>query len=186
MRKYSEDYETVTTVDDNGNEKTSVEYRGQYFEINTNEEDLQSFKRNALLLVVVITALQVANGFFNNPGMYRFYVALPYVFAYLPIFYLALGILRAPSEKRRYRRDEIGHSFGRIKTWSQVLLILLGINALGEMIYLLFFSDGNMINLELLYLALTAAAVAASFVIIRMQKQIEALPLVDKNQPKIN
>ena len=185
MRKYSEDYETVTTVDDNGKEKTSVEYRGPYFEININEEDLQSFKRNTLFLLVVITALQVFNGFLNNPGMYRFYVALPYVFAYLPIFYMALSILRLPGEKRRYRRDEIGQSFGRLKTWSYVLLVLLGITALGEVIYLLFFSDGKMINLEMLYLALTAAAVAASFVIIRMQTQIQVLPLVDKNLPKI-
>jgi len=175
MKRYADDYETVITTDDKGEEKKIVEYHGAYFEFALDEKGIAHFRRNSFLVLAAILGLHISGGFVDNRGMYQLYVALPYVLAFFPLLYMAAGILRLPKEKRMFRRDEIGLSFGRMKTSSIILLIFLGIGLLGEIAFLLFLSDGNQRMLEYLYLALEVFATAAVYFLIRMQRQIRVL-----------
>jgi hypothetical protein len=122
--------------------------------------------------------LHVGGGFVGNQGMYQFYVALPYVLAFLPLMYMAMSILRLPKEKRRYRRDEIGLSFDRMKTTSILLMILLVAGVLGEIAFLLFMSDGSQNMLEYFYLALETFAVVAVYFLTSLQRQIQVQPCI--------
>ena len=171
-KRYADDYETVITSDENGNEKKTAVYRGEYFEFSLDEEGIIRFKRNAILLLAAIVLLHVGGGFVNNQGMYHFYIALPYVTAFFPLLYLAVAVLRLPKEKRKYRRDEVGLSFDRMKASSYILMIFLGFGVLGEIAYLLFISvrDANM--LEYLYLTLLVITAAALYILITLQRQI--------------
>jgi hypothetical protein len=45
--------------------------------------------------------------------MYTFYVVLPYVISFLPMYYIGAGILHLPKEKRMYRRDEVGRAIAK-------------------------------------------------------------------------
>lgn len=182
MKRFADDYETVVTIDEEGNEKKSAVYCGDYYELALDEEEILKFRKRSLLLLVVITALQIGAGFINNPGMYQFYIALPYVIAYFPLIYMAAGILRLPKEKRKYRRDELGLSFDRIKTTSRAILIFLIIIVLGEIIFILFLSADSQNLLEYLYLALEIIAAAAVYFLIRLQKQIRILPCNEPSQ----
>jgi hypothetical protein len=80
--------------------------------------------------------------------------------------------LRLPKKKRKYRRDEIGLSFGRLKNACNILLIFLGIGILGEITFLLFFSTGDQRLMEYVYLALEAPAAMVVYLLIRLQRQI--------------
>ncbi|MFZ3070792.1 MAG: hypothetical protein WA110_06715 [Anaerolineaceae bacterium] len=179
-KRYADDYETVVTTDEKGREKKTAVYRGDYFELSLEEEGIVKFKRNCLQLLAVIVLLHVGGGFVGNRGMYQFYVALPYVFSFFPLTYLAEGILRLPKEKRKFRREEIGLSFDRMKTASTVLLIFLGVGVLGEIAFLLFSADGNEFVLEYRYLALEALAAAAVYFIIRLRKRIHVQTCSDQ------
>jgi hypothetical protein len=172
MKRYADDYETVITKDEKGNEKKIAVYHGDYFEFVLDEEGIVRFRRNCFLLLAVIVVLHISGGFVGNPGMYQFYVAFPYVLAFFPLLYIATGILRLPKEKRKYRRDEIGLSFNRMKTSSIILIILLGMGVLGELTFLLFFSIGIRSVLEYVYLVIEVFTVAAVYFIITLQRQI--------------
>ncbi len=172
MKRYADDYETVITKDEKGNEKKIAVYHGDYFEFVLDEEGIVRFRRNCFLLLAVIVVLHISGGFVGNPGMYQFYVAFPYVLAFFPLLYIATGILRLPKEKRKYRRDEIGLSFNRMKTSSIILIILLGMGVLGELAFLLFFSIGIRSVLEYVYLVIEVFTVAAVYFIITLQRQI--------------
>jgi hypothetical protein len=172
MKRYADDYETVITKDEKGNEKKIAVYHGDYFEFALDEEGIVRFRRNCFLLLAVIVVLHISGGFVGNPGMYQFYVAFPYVLAFFPLLYIATGILRLPKEKRKYRRDEIGLSFNRMKTSSIILIILLGMGVLGELTFLLFFSIGIRSVLEYVYLVIEVFTVAAVYFIITLQRQI--------------
>lgn len=172
MKRYTSDYETVVTKDEKGNEKENVVYRGKYFEIMLDEKGIVRFRRYCFLLLAAIVVLHIGGGFVANPGMYQFYVALPYVLAFFPLLYMATGIFRLPKEKRTYRRDEVELSFNRLKTSSIILAVLLGMGVLGELAFLLFFSAGIRIVLETAYLVIEVLAAAAVYFIITMQKQI--------------
>ena len=157
-KQFADDYETVITTDEKGNEKKSAVYRGEYFKLSLDEEGLGKFKRSAFLLLIAIVVFHVGGGFVNNRGMNQFYVALPYVSAFFPMVYLAMSLLRLPKAKPQYRRDEIGLSLGRMKTSSYILLIFLLLSVLGEIAYFLFFAQGDQNLLELLFLALAILA----------------------------
>lgn len=184
-KRYADDYETVITTDEKGNEKKTAVYRGEYFEISLDEAGLTNFKRKCLMLLATIILLHISGGFIDNQGMYQFYVALPYVTAFFPLLYLAVAILRLPNEKRNYRRDEVGFSFDRVKTSSYILIVLMGFGILGEIVYLLAFSSGQVNSLELLYLLLEVCSAAAVYVIIILQRKILFIPIANNNKKNI-
>jgi len=171
-RRYEDDYETVITTDEKGNEKKTAVYRGAYFELGLEEEGIRSFRRNCFLLLAAVAVLHISGGFVNNPGMYQFYIALPYVGAFFPMLFMAISVMRLPKEKRKYRRDEIGLSFDRMKATSIMLLTFLSIGIVGEIIFLLFFSVGDLNVLDYLYLSFEVPAAAAVCLFISLQRQI--------------
>lgn len=172
MRKYTEDYENVVTTDEKGNEKTTAVYRGDYFEFDLDEAGIRRFKRNCLLLLIPIILLHISAGVVGNPGMYKMYISLPYVLAFFPLLYLATGILMLPKEKRKYRRDEVGLSYYRMRSSSLVLLIFLGIGLLGEIGFLVFGAADNATTLEILFIAFEVPAAGAVFFLINLQRKI--------------
>lgn len=177
MRKHIQDYEIVPTTDENGREGRSVVYRGLYFEFIPGEEEMVRFKRRSLLILAAIIVLHVCGGLLRNQGMFQLYVSLPYVFAFLPLWYMASGILRLPARKRRYRRDEIDLSVERVKTASIVLLFLLGMAVVGEIVFLATAAPGEGMD-EYLFVAGEGLALAALAFLVRLQRGIGVRPCV--------
>jgi len=171
MRKYANDYELERTEDRKGRIKKTAKYIGDYYEVNVESQDLIRFRRIALLLLIVTVGLHIGAGFVANPGMYRFFVALPYVFVFLPLYFFATGILRLPKEKRTFRSDEVYLSFERIKKASGFLIALLSLVVVGELIFLLGFAEGGY-NTEIVYLILEVLAAGAVAFLWRYQKSI--------------
>jgi hypothetical protein len=171
MRKYAEDYELERKEDEKGRIKKTAKYVGEYYEVNVELQDLIRFRRVALLFLVLILGLHIGAGFIGNQGMYQFYVALPYVFVFLPLYYFASGILRLPKVKRPYRRDEVELTFERIKKANRFLFGLLCLVMVGELVFLVWFSKGGQ-NQELIFLALEAVAAIPIALIWRSQKAI--------------
>jgi amino acid transporter len=171
-KAYADDYEIETTKDEKVHEKLIAVYRGDYFEIALDAQGIIRFRRQCILLVATFVVLHISSGFVSNRGMFQFYVALPYVLAFFPSLYAAAGVLRLPKKKRKYRRDEIGLSFGRLKNACNILLIFLGIGILGEITFLLFFSAGDQRLMEYVYLALEAPAAMVVYLLVRLQRQI--------------
>ena len=172
MNKYSNDYKIEYEVDQFGKEKKISVYQGDFYEMDLDLSELINFKRKCVYLLIAIVVLQISGGFVANNGMYRFYIAIPYVFAFLPMYYLAAGILHLPKEKRLYRRDEIGLSFDRMGASSKVLMIFLISGVLGEFLFIMFSSANNQSYLEFLYLAIEISALSVVIFIIRMQSRI--------------
>lgn len=173
FKRYADDYETVTTVDDSGREIKKVVYRGKYYEVDLDEAGMRVFKRTSILIFIALIVAQVAGGFVDNQGMYQFYVALPYVFAFFPLLYIGAGVLRLPGEKRMYRRDEVGLTYERMKTSSRIMLSFLLIGLVGEVVFILFVATVGELSREFIYLAINAVSVAMLFYSIRRQNKIQ-------------
>ncbi len=171
MRKYADDYEIEITEDAKGREKKVAVYRGAYYEIAADEKQIKKFRLLSILLTLVIVVLHVAGGFVANQGMYQFYVALPYVIAFLPLYFLAAGVFRLPNQKRLLRRDENGLSFERMKKASISLLVIILVGVVGEIVFLIFFASGDY-SREIIYLLLEIFAALGVYVIFWQQKRM--------------
>ncbi|MCB2179490.1 hypothetical protein KQH54_00035 [bacterium] len=172
MKRFKEDYKLVSTTDERGREKLKPVYRGDYYEVSLDEHGLLLFKRYCFLLFVAIAVLHIGAGFLNNPGMYQFYVVIPYAIIFFPLYFLAEGIVRVPKEKRKYRREEVELSFGHMKTASKALLILFPIVAVGELVFLLFFSLQESLWLEFVFLSAEIFATLAVYYLIRIHQPV--------------
>ena len=139
-RKYANDYEIDTQKDENGVEKQITVYRGDYYEVELNGEGIKKFRHYSLLLVGLMFLLHFGNGFLNVGGMYQFYIVFPYVIAFFPLLYMVSGAFKLPKEIRLFKRDEIELSFKQVENSSKIFLTLVGLLALGEVIFLSVFS----------------------------------------------
>lgn len=162
----------TATQDESGRETLRPVYRGDYFEVSLEEQGLFKLRRSSFLMVVAMVVSHVTAGFLNNLGMGQFYISLPYVFSFLPLFHLASGIWRIPQEKRLYRRVEVDLSFNRMKSASKILLILLAIGIIGEITFLIFFSAGENLGLEFEFLLLEVLAAITVYFQISLLKPI--------------
>lgn len=172
LRKYLSDYQTVTTIDDNGREKRSVVYHGPLFEVSLDQEGLTKLRQQSFLLLGLIAVFHIAGGFIDNPGMYQFFISLPYVIAFFPLVYLAAGTLRLPREIRKYRRDEIGHSFNQIKSACRFLLVFQGIGILGEIVLLILQMGNALPGTELIFITLEIASFLFVFLLTRLHNKL--------------
>jgi hypothetical protein len=111
-------------------------------------------------------------GFIGNLGMYEFYVSLPYVFAFLPLYFIFAGALRIPKEKRKYHRDEIGLSYTQMKNAGTALLILLLITLVGEGVFMLLSEQTPEGGIEYFFFGLEVAAAALAYLFFRLQKRV--------------
>lgn len=173
MRKYSEDHEIVVSVDENGREKRTAVYRGDFFRVTFSNGDITGYRKRAFTLIALMIFFHFGAGFINNPGMYQFYIALPYVIAFFPLLYLAMGVFHLPKETREYRRDEVGLSFNRIISTSKSYGVIIGIGILGTIIYLLFFASISSVLLELLYLLFQLLTFAMVFLLFSLHRQVQ-------------
>ena len=172
MKRYADDYETIIETDERGREKKVAVYRGRYFEIDSEEKEIKNFRRSSLILIIAIIILHVAGGFVDNSGMYAFYVALPYVLIYLPLYLMIAGGLRLPWERRKLRRDEIGLSFERIRKSNRFSLILLGVVLLGEIVFLIWFAGEGGFQ-EIVFMGIELLALIGAYFLYRMQKSMQ-------------
>ncbi len=179
-RKYIDDYEITTQIDENGVDKQITVYRGEYFEVQLEGESFQKFRLFSLILVALIIVFHIGNGVMNVEGMYQFYVVFPYVFAFFPILYMSSAVLRLPKENRLFQRDEIDLSYRRMENWSRILFVLVGLIALGETLFIVFFSDGTTPWLDFLFLGIDLAIVFLTRIFLQFQKKV----IIEKHSEK--
>lgn len=171
LKRNIDDYETILITDEKGHQTTTTVYKGDYFDVSLNKDELFHFKMNCFLLVILCIAFHIGGGFIANPGMYRFYIAIPYALAFLPLFHLAVGVLYLPKEKRKYHRHEIRDSFERMKIASIAYVTLSAIGIFGEIAFVLVTGKNNLIGVELIYITLESlATIAMALVIIKQRK----------------
>ncbi len=154
MRRFTKDFELVTTVDENGREKRGVEYKGGYFSFVVDSIDYKRFRTLALALTLVMICLQIGAGFVANRGMYQIYIAVPYVLCFFPLVYLSAGALRLPRETAHLRRDQAELTIRRMKRSGAALLVFNSLVILSELVYLIFLNKDSEPGSELLFLML--------------------------------
>lgn len=172
MKDKHHEYELVVALDEKGKEKTTARYRGDYFEVRVDGGHPGQFKRKSCLLIGLIAAAHISAGFIGNPSMYRFYIALPYVFAFLPLYRFVEGCLRLKVGKPRYQGDEIRFSIERMRSAAIYLAVILGVVILAQIAIIALVVERSQAGLEGIFLALEALSAAASLALVFHQRKI--------------
>ena len=172
MRRFTKDYELVTTTDGKGRGKTSMVYIGSYYNLDIEAAAYRTYRWLAWALLIGMVIFQIAAGFVNNRGMYQMYVAVPYVLCFFPLVYLSAGALKLPSATTHLRRDQAELSLGRMKKSGTALAVLNGLVVLAELAYLLLFGTAAELQRELVFLALMVLVCAANTLLLLKTRAI--------------
>ncbi len=182
LNRYADDYETVVEVDEKGKERKKARYKGAYFTVKLDGESIKNYRNNSLLIGIGAVLAQIGAGCFTNAGMYQFYIAVPYVAAFFPLLYMMFSVLRLPTEKKRMTRDEVGVSYDRIRPSSLGGMILSGMCALGELIFLLAVkSEAPFLELTCFGLEALTAALCYLMLFTRSRIRIESVEETEKS-----
>jgi len=129
-------------------------YTGDYFDIPLDSQEYKNYKKSSLLLVSGIAVLHIGAGFVNNPGMVGFFVAMPYVAAFLSLLYFSIVRFQLPKEKDKFRLGESTLLFSRMRMAGIFLGISLAGCILGEFAFIRSAPTGEPLTLEIIFLAL--------------------------------
>lgn len=143
-KKYINAYQNVIDYDEQGREKHSLVYLGEYFDVNLDQKGLQRYRTLQVLLFVGALLAHLVPGFLNHAGGRILYVAVPYAIVFFPMLYWAFGVLRLPLKKQEFRLEHIGLSFNRVKSMSLTVAIGAGLCVLGMLIFLVFSKTNNL------------------------------------------
>lgn len=141
LKRYIEDYDIETSIDENGRKKKVLKYKGPHYRVAILEIEYKTYKRLIIILFGLIILLHILSGFTINPGLYQIYVALPYAVAFLPLTFLGFGIFNLPRSQEKIQRDVLEQSFKRIKTNTIALVIFFALIIMGELLFMITHPD---------------------------------------------
>lgn len=173
LRRYIEDYEIETLIDETGREKKILKYKGPLFNISIPGMEFKIFKRWSYILLGALILFHISSGFIANPGMYQFFVAVPYAVVFIPLTLLGFGIVGLPNNLEKIQRDIMEHSFRRIKTSSIVLLVIFALITFGELVFMILNPSLPHLKNEILFIMpelLASTSVIAIFLLYRKVK----------------
>ncbi len=132
--KYNEDYE-IRTVEVNGKTKKIAVYKGTKYVFSADADTMKKRRRNLLLLCIAGLVSFFAAGFFDTGATREFYVALPYVFAFLPWCLCLLGLYHLFGVSAQMTRKEVDQSIRPLSEMSIAAAILCGAALTGTIVY---------------------------------------------------
>ena len=184
-KKYVKDYDIVETEDSKGRIRKSAVYRGNYFHVDLEENQLKQFKVQLLVLFFLALAMHVVAGVLNNIEALRvMYIAVPYAASFIPMLFLGEAIFRLPKEKRPFQNEEIGRSFRQVINMSRLTIIFELIGLLGGLIYQIFVAKGQNLGVEALYYGLILAAAGLNWLIFSRTKAISIREDIPEKAPE--
>ncbi|MGN0746363.1 MAG: hypothetical protein ACI4ML_06805 [Aristaeellaceae bacterium] len=157
-RKYKEDYRLETRLTDRGREKRVAVYQGEWY-VPGNQQDWTQARRFGLGGWVALAVCYAAYMRLSTPSAWCMYVLPVAAAGVIPALYWVMGLfalLRCPSPMIRTQREK---GIGRVMRSSLGCMVLLGMAALGDVVFL---AVGGQALSELPGFALLACCAAVS------------------------
>ncbi len=156
--KYKDSYQKVTGLDAGGRLGDQYIYIGGHYVLPFDARK----KRNTSLiqfgLFAPLAAVVVLAGMVNPSSSRTFWVVYPYLFLYLPLLYLLLGLISYLDCGLRIQVDVYDKSIRRIRHSVWGIIVMAGIAALCDVVYLILYHGQIDLFRELFYLGFLVAA----------------------------
>ena len=171
--RYSKDYEIHERESSRpGKYKKEIVYTGEYYTFNLSAKEKLRFQWISTVVYAFLSVVFGAIGVLNNDGSRMFYVVMPYVFLFLPLFYGWMGIFRLFTLNQPMTRIECDHSVERMKKSTLGILVMSITSGLGEIIYLFTHKNIENVRKEIFFLSGILFLTFSSLLVFQVQKKI--------------
>lgn len=175
-KKYAKDYETHVEVQGKKTKKTLV-YKGKYFKIDIDDQKLNKLKITYSIFCSLTLLSFLFVGFQNTEGSRKFYILLPFIFTFLPIFYEIMGTIKFITNKPKMTSLDYDTSLKRMKRSTVGILILSLASGLGEIAFLVKNKIADVTSLEYRFLSGILFMAFISYLFLQQQKKYNCIEL---------
>ncbi|WP_155994797.1 hypothetical protein [Butyrivibrio sp. WCE2006] len=151
---YKGDYDHVPEMDKKGRFRDRFFYKGDLYVLPFDETQKKKTYLSCVLYGIGMFAALIIQGLVNQTSSHTLWVVLPYILQYLPVLFFIVGIIEYIDATPRMTRKQYDKGIGRMHFCAIAVIVLTGLSAVCEIIYLVIRRGQYDIKLELLYLLL--------------------------------
>lgn len=174
--KYRKDYEYQIEVQGKKTKKALI-YKGKYYTLDINKEEIKKIKIKYSIFCLLTALSFLFVGFQNTAGSRKFYIILPFIFTFLPIFYEIMGTIKFITNKPKMTALEYDTSIIRMKRSTIGILILSLSSSLGEIAFLVKNKVTDVTSLEYRFLSGILFMALISYLFLQQQKKLNCVEL---------
>jgi hypothetical protein len=148
---YKDDYSRFLRLNRKGKVVPDISYLGDYYVLPFDEKQKKRTGICNLLGAGLLLAIQIAAGLMNPDSSRTFWIVYPYLFTLLPLAYMIAGAVRYFEVPLRMQKAHYETSIARIKHSCIGTMVLAGISAVLDIVYMLVHRGDFHVGRELCY-----------------------------------
>lgn len=170
------------TVNENGKDKVTLVYVGQYYGYSLKKDQMKKLKLAHAVLALLIAAFFVATALVDPENYEQYFVGLPFLLVMIPYMPYFVGVVLVISSKEKMTYRDFYASYRRIDFYAKAMFILLCVAAAGGLVSVflaLFGSAGReLIGPRLLWLLCDALCALCCAAVLWLQRRYPCRRLV--------
>lgn len=140
--KYKDDYTKDLRLNAGGRIVDDICYVGDYYILPFNENTKKKTNVINIVCALFLLGIQVIEGLLNADSSRIFWIVFPYMFVFLPIFYMFVGAVNYMGSPIKMQKAHYETGLVRIRRSCIGAMILEGINVILDIVYIiLHFND---------------------------------------------
>lgn len=135
--RYKEHYKPDVYITNRGRVVEEYLYDGDYYILPLEGKERKKAAAMNILISIVMMALFVLTGLFDNAGSRRFYILIPYICIFMPAFYMLMGACSFLSVPERMQIAHYDRSLLRSKRSCIGIMVIAVLVLLTDLIFLI-------------------------------------------------
>ena len=137
---------------------------GDYYVLPFDKQQKRKADVVNIATVLVLIAIHVTAGLLNQDSSRTFWIVLPYIMVFLPLGYMFIGAVNFWGNPVKMQRVQYETGVVRIKRSCIGSMVLIGIGAVLDILYMILYHDTANIGRELIYLLCHVLFLAAGVI----------------------
>ena len=163
-KRFKDDYSRYDRLTDKGRVVEDICYTGDYYVLLLDSKQKSKANVVNIAAVLVLIAIHVAAGLLNQDSSRTFWIVVPYIMAFLPLGYMFIGAVNFWGNPVKMQRVQYETGVVRIKRSCIGSMVLIGIGAVLDILYMILYHDTANIGRELVYLLCHVLFLAAGVI----------------------
>jgi hypothetical protein len=149
---YKDDYSRFLRLNRKGKVVPDISYLGDYYVLPFDGKQKKRTGICNLFGAVLLLAVQITAGLMNQDSSRTFWIVYPYLFSFLPLVYMIAGAAKYFEVPLRMQKAHYETSLLRIRRSCIGTIVLVGMSAALDLVYMLLHHDAIRMGRELCYL----------------------------------
>ena len=183
--RYKDDYSKSAQLNERGRIVDDICYVGDYYILPFDKETKKKTVIMNLLVSVLLLVIQFIAGLLNADSSRTFWIVFPYMFVFLPIGYLFVGAVSYAGSPLKMQKAHYEMGLLRMRRSVIGAMVLEGINAVLDIIYILLHFKNMTIGKEVIYLLCHIVFIGIAFLYGKYYTKTYGRLIIEKSKQKL-